>query len=127
VRLSITTNDALIYDLGSRTAVAHNPKQYTYDLDYTRIVEDTTDVERFYGNDTTLSDTIDNTAAITITADNGKTGSAQNKVEWQLEDVFPTDHSRSGVGDPSADIEDALTEIAPTVTVVAENGDSEAR
>jgi len=127
VGLSIATNDALIYDLGSRTAVAHNPKQYEYDLDYTRIVENTNDLERFYGNDTTLQDQIDNTAAITITADNGKSGSAQNKVEWQLSDVFPADHSRSGVGDPAADIEDALTEIAPTVTVVAENDDSEAR
>jgi len=125
--LSIATNDALIYDLGNRRAVAHNPKQYTYDLDYTRIIEDTTDIERFYGNDTTLQDSIDNTAAITITADNQKSGSAQNKVEWQLADVFPTDHSRSGVGDPAAVIEDQLAEIAPTVTVVAENDASEAR
>jgi hypothetical protein len=127
VGLSISTNDALIYGLGDRNAVAHNPKSLQYDLDYAEIVENADAVQRFYGNDTTLQEDIDNEAAITITADNGKTGSAQNKIEWKLTDVFPNEHSRSGVGDPDADIEDELSEISPTVTVVAENDDSSAR
>jgi hypothetical protein len=127
VTLSISTNDALIYGLGDRNAVAHNPKSLQYDLDYARIKKNSDDVQRFYGNDSTLQEDIDNKASITITADNGKTGSALNKVEWQLTEVFPNEHSRSGVGDPDADIEDELSEISPTMTVVAENDDSSAR
>jgi len=41
--------------------------------------------------------------------------------------VFPDSVSRSGVGDPTADLEDELSEMAPTIKAVAENGTSEAR
>lgn len=127
VTVSLSTGDELIYGLGSRNAVGHNPKALETDLDYSRIRQNTDDLQRAYGNDSTLQDSIDNTAAITITADNGKTGSAYNFFEVQMSDVFPSEHSTDGVGDPSADIEDALTEISPTTTIVAENDASSAR
>lgn len=127
VTVSIATNDAMIYDLGSRTPATNNPKALEYDLDYTKVVTSSDDVERFYGNDTTLQESIDNTADIVIDADNGKTGSALNRLSFELDDVFPGEHSRSGVGDPQADLEDQLSEISPTVTVIAENDDGDAR
>jgi hypothetical protein len=127
VTVSISTGDALIYGLGDRNAVAHNPKALETDLDYARIKENSDDIQRFYGNDSTLQADIDNTADVVITADNGKSGSSLNKVEWQLDAAKPAEHSRSGVGDPSADIEDELSELPLTTTVVAENDASSAR
>jgi len=127
VTVSIATGDAMIYALGDRNPVAHNPKALETTLDYARVKENSDDIQRFYGNDSTLQEDIDNSADVVITADNGKTGSALNKVEWQLNAAKPTDHSRSGVGDPSADIEDELSELPLTTTVVAENDTDPAR
>lgn len=125
--LDITTNDTLLYELGSRNAVTHNPKALDVDLSQTRIKTDVSDRERAYGNDSTLQDSIDNTVPITITADNGKSGSAYNFVEFQLADVFPSDFSETGIGDRNSDIEAELSEIPVDATVVAENDSSEAR
>lgn len=124
--LDITTNDALIYELGSRTATAHNPKRIEFDLSVNRIKADTSDRNRGYGNDTTITDSVDNQVPIVITSDNGESGSAYNFFEWQLDDVFPSDFSETGIGDPETDIENELSEVPVDATFVAENDESSA-
>ena len=125
--LTINLNVDMVDELGTRFAVDYSPKQRNTTIEYERIVQDTSDQERAYGDATTLQDKVENTADFSITTTNGKSGSDTNSVTFEMDDVFPDSVSRSGIGDGSADLTDALTEAAPTVRAIAENDTSTAR
>jgi len=127
LNLTVNLNADMVYELGNRTAVDYSPKQRNTTLDYARIVQNTDDQERAYGGATSIQDKVENTADFVASASNGKTGTDLNKVELQLNNVFPDSVSRSGVGDATADLEDELSEMAPTIKAVAENGIASAR
>jgi hypothetical protein len=125
--VTVNLNVDMVDDLGSRFAVDYSPKQRNPELSYARIVQDTSDQERAYGGATSLQETVENTADFVVEATNGKTGADKNSIQLQMDNVFPDSVSRSGTGDGSADLEDELSEAAPTISAVAENGTSSAR
>lgn len=125
--LSVNLNVDMVPELGERFPVDYSPKQRNPSIDYARIVQDTSDQERAYGGATTLQDKIENTADIFVEASNGKTGSDKNLIRIELDDAFPDSVSRSGIGNPEEDLEDELSEMAPSIRAVAENGTSTAR
>jgi hypothetical protein len=125
--VTVNLNADMVDELGSRTAVDYSPKQRNTTIDYARIVQNSDDQERVYGNATTIQDKVENPADFIVEASNGKSGSDLNRVELQLDDVFPDTVSRTGIGDPEADLQDELSEAAPTITAVAENGTATAR
>lgn len=124
--LSIENNTDLIPELGTRFAVDYSPKQRTVDLNYTRVVENEDDTKRMYGSGSAPQESVTNTADITFVFDNGQTGTDKNSLTMTLDDAFPNTAERSGVGNPEEDLEDALSEMMPTITATAENGVSSA-
>jgi len=127
LEVTINTNADMIQELGERKAVDYSPKQFNPGIDYARIRTDTPDQERFYGGAESIQDSVENTADITILADNEKTGADKNSLELSFPNVFPDSVSASGVGDPESDVEDALTELGRDMTAVALNDETEAR
>lgn len=125
--VTVNINADMVYELGNRKAVDYSPKQRNATIDYARIVQNTDDQERAYGGATSIQDKVENTVAFNAVADNGKSGSDKNSVTLQLADVFPDSVSRSGIGDATADLEDELSEMAASITAVAENGTATAR
>lgn len=126
-QLTLENNTDLIHELGSRTAADYSPKQRTADINYGDIVEDKTELERMYGSGSSVQSTVENTSNIVFQFDNGKSGSDKNVMKVTLKDAIPDSYSRSGVGDPEADLEGTLSEMAATVDAEATNGTSAAR
>jgi len=125
--VTVNLNVDMVDELGDRFAVDYSPKQRNPTIEYARIVQDTSDQERAYGGATTLQDNINNEVDFEVEASNGKTGTDLNLVRLEMTDVFPDSVSRSGIGDGSADLEDELSEAAPNIKAIAENGTSSAR
>ena len=125
--VSVELNVDMVSELGDRIAVDYSPKQRNTSIDYARIVQNTDDQERAYGGATSIQDSVENTADIFVEATNGKTGSDKNLVRLEMDDAFPDSVSRSGIGDPTADLEDELSELSPSIRAVAENGVASAR
>jgi len=124
--VTIENNTDLIYELGIRTAVDYSPKQRTIDVDYTGIKEDNTELERMYGSSAAVQQKVTNTSNFQFIADNGESGSAANILRINANTGFPDSFSPQGLGDPEADLEEQMTEMAATVDAVAENGDGTA-
>lgn len=129
VSVSIENNTDLIYELGSRTAVDYSPKVRSVSVTYGDIVEDSDEVQRMYGSSgaTSPQSDVSNEEKLELIFDNGKTGSSKNLINVTLKNAFPDSYSRSGVGDPEADLEGTLSEIPTTPEVTAENSQSTAR
>ncbi|AGM11980.1 hypothetical protein DNAM5_121 [Haloarcula californiae tailed virus 1] len=125
--LTIENNIDLIRELGSRIAADYSPKQRTVDISYGDIVEDETEVQRMYGSGTTPQNTVENDKPMTFTFDDGGSGSDKNAVTFNIGGAFPNSYSRSGIGDPEADLEGSLSEMAATIDASAENETSSAR
>lgn len=127
--LSIENNTDLIGELGTRFSVDYSPKVRSVSIDYTDIVEDDSELTRMYGDSakTSPQDKVDNTTSIDFVFDNGGSGSDKNSLTMSMTDVFPDGYSRSGIGDPEADLQGSLSEIAPKITATAENSQSAAR
>jgi len=125
--ISVSLNVDMIQELGSRFPEAYSPKQRNTEITYARIAQDSTDQERAYGGATTIQDSIENTADISVTASNGKSGTDLNSVSLEFTDVFPDSVSRSGIGDATADLQDELSEMSPDISATAENNTDPAR
>jgi len=125
--ISVSLNADMIQELGSRFPEAYSPKQRNTEITYARIAQDSTDQERAYGGASSIQDKVENTADITVTASNGKSGSELNSMELQFTGVFPDSVSRSGIGDATSDLQDELSEMSPTIKAVAENSSSTAK
>lgn len=125
--LTVNVNADMVQQLGDRKPVDYSPKQRNASLDYARIVTDDSDQKRAYGNADTIQSKVENTAPFTVVADNGKSGSDANKVTINLTNVFPDTVSRTGIGDPEADLQDELSEMAAGIDATATNSTSSAR
>lgn len=112
LQVSIELNTDMILELGDRYAADYSPKRRNTSIEYARIVQNTDDQQRAYGGASSLQDNITNEVDFVAEASNGKSGSDENTIKVQLDNVFPDSVSRSGIGDGSADLEDELSELA---------------
>lgn len=124
--LQIQNNTDLIRELGSRFAVDYSPKVRAASIDYTDIKEDDDEKQRMYGSSTAQSpqSDVDNTTTIDFVFDNGESGSDKNALTISLTTVFPDTYGVSGIGDPEANLEGTLSEMACGVSATAENDQS---
>lgn len=127
VSVSIENNTDLIRELGSRIAVDYSPKKRSIDVSYGDIVEDSSEVQRMYGSGTSPQNTVENTKPITVEFDDGGSGSDKNSLTFNIGGAFLNSYSRSGVGDPEADLEGSMSEMATTVDAAADNSTADAR
>jgi len=123
--LTIENNTDIIEELGSRFGVDYSPKERNPSINYSSIVSDQNEdkLARMYGGSAAdgPADRVMNKEEIRMIFDNGETGSAKQSIEFVLTGAFPDSHSRSGIGDPTSDIEDELDEMALSVKAIAEN------
>lgn len=129
VSLTISNNTDIIPELGTRVGVDYAPKIRAADISYGDVVEDKDELERMYGSSgaTSPQSDVEVDADAVLKYDNGDTGSSKNLIKFTVTDLFPDSYSRSGGGDPSADLEGDLSEVGVTVSAVAENSSSSAR
>lgn len=127
VSVSIENNTDLIRELGSRIAVDYSPKKRNVDVSYGDIVEDESELQRMYGTGTSPQNTVENTKPITVTFDDGGSGNNKNSLVFNIGGAFLDSYGRSGIGDPEADLEGSMSEMAATVDATAENSTSGAR
>lgn len=127
--LTIENNTDLIGELGTRKAVDYSPKVRNIDISYGDVVEDDSEVKRMYGDSasSTPQQKVDNTATITFLFDNGETGPDKNLIKFNLTGNTANSYSRSGGGDPEADLEGTLAELTPSIDATAENSTSTVR
>jgi len=96
LELSVTNNAEQIYGLGSRLATQQVWKQRTYDVTINKIREADSDLlDDFYGSSTTLQDpgTPANVATLTLVLDNGKTGTDNRSLVFELDDLQVADYN----------------------------------
>ena len=117
--LSVENNIDLIREMGSRIAVDYNPKTVNPSLDVGRIFDQDTghdNLERMFGGLGTTQpqeDADENTDRVDLRFDNGKAaGSGINEGSFELTGSLIDSYDESGVGDPQADLEEALTRVA---------------
>lgn len=127
VTVTINLNVDMVPELGSRKSVDYSPKQRNASITYSKIVEDNTQQQRFYGGASSIQDNVENTAPIWVEATNGKTGTDLNRIRLNLNGAFPDSISRSGIGAGDADLEDELNEMIQSIDAEAENGTASAR
>lgn len=124
VTLDIENNIDMIPELGSGEPVDYSPKVRAPSIDYSDIVQDRSEQERFYGGGgaTTPQEKIENQVQIDLQWDNGKTGSSQNLIKFILSGAFPDTYSRENIGNPEEDLQGTLNEMIEGVTAEATNG-----
>jgi len=113
-----------VEELGSGEPVDYSPKVRAPSIDYTDIVQDRNEQDRFYGGGSaaTPQDKIENQVQIVLTWDNGKTGADSNSVKFTLTGAFPDTYSRENIGNPEEDLQGSLSEMIEGVTAEATNG-----
>lgn len=128
-QLNIENNTDLIGELGVRTAVAYSPKVRSVSLSYGDVVEDDKEIKRMYGSSTSSSPEshVDNEVSATFQFDNGKSGTDKRSITLNLSGTILNTYSRSGGGDPEADLEGTMNEIPVSVDATAENATDTAR
>lgn len=120
--ISINNNIDLVPELGTRMPVDYSPKERIVDLSWTDIVNDDDDhLDRFYGGSDTITETMDNEEDAVILFDNGLTGADKNSLQFSLDNLFPDSYGRTGIGDPTADLQGNLSSMTATVKATAEN------
>ncbi|MFB6284579.1 MAG: phage tail tube protein [Halobacteria archaeon] len=128
-QVQIQNNIDLLNELGTRTPVDYSPKQRTATISYGDIVEDDAELTRMYGDSaaTAPEPKVDNSKKIEFIFDNGKSGASKNLLNLTLKNCIPDSYSRSGQGDPEADLEGELSEVAAGLEATAENSTGTAR
>ncbi|QCC57365.1 phage tail tube protein [Natrinema thermotolerans] len=123
--LTIENNTDIIEELGNRFGVDYSPKERNPSINYTSIVGEQNEdkLARMYGGSAAdgPADRVTNKEEIRMIFDNGQSGSATQSIEFVLTGSFPDSHSRSGIGDPTAGLEDELDEMSLSVEAIAEN------
>lgn len=122
--LTINNNTDIISELGTRFGVDYSPKIRTASIDYGDIKEDDSELKRMYGDSTEPQSDVDNTTSIDFVFDNGDSGASKNALTVSLTTTFPDSYGVSGIGDPEADLEGTLSEMAASVSATAENSTS---
>lgn len=124
----LQNNTELVRELGTRTAVdaIHHQRQVT--VDYGDVVHNTDNVSRMYGSSaaTTVQSDMDNRQNIVLNFDNGDTGSDRNAIKLTAKSALPDGYDVSGAGDPGANLEGQLSEMAASVSATLENSEASA-
>jgi len=118
-QISIENNVDMIQELGSRVATAYSPKARVVNLQYDKIVQNSDELNRFYGGGNSPQSTVENETEVVLTFDNGLSGSDQRLIKWTLKDTLSTSYDRTGIGDPQSDLEESLQDIVPSVSATA--------
>lgn len=124
--ISIENNIDIIGELGTRFGVDYSPKVRSVNTEVGDIVDTDDELTRMYGDSAASSPStkVENSLAITATFDNGESDSAKNSLTFNLTGNIPQSYSRSGTGDPEADLEGTIQEITPSIDATAENSNS---
>jgi len=95
LEITITNNVEIIYGLGSRLGTQRAFKQRVYDVNVTRVREDNTFLDDFYGGPTSLTDPSNTSGAVSlqIILSNGETGAAQREIQFTLQDIRAEDYA----------------------------------
>lgn len=126
--LSIQNQTDPVLELGSETPVDFSPKNLTLSVDNAQTHDDQSDdeLERFLGSTGTLSSPSED--SMTITLDNGKSGSNKHLIKYDLTSAFPDEFSIDGQGaTPDQEVENSMTNQPVDITVTAENDQSSAK
>lgn len=106
VTVTIENNIGAVSELGSRVAVDYRYGPRIVTVDFGKIVENDNLLNQTYGGSSPTSPASrmdgDDEFSLTLTLDNGKSGSDQNKQTLLGTGGFPDTYSKSGAGDPSA-------------------------
>lgn len=118
VSFTIENNVEMVGEIGTRTPVDFNPGARNPSVDYTKIAEGDTELTRFYGGSsaTSVNTQIENDYVIRLVFDNEKSGTDENRLEFDFEGSFPDSYGESGVGDPQTLLEHNMEELSTSVT-----------
>lgn len=121
ITLTITNSVDPVLELGSETPVDFSPKSRTLTVDHVQTHDDASDdeMERFLGSTSTLDAPSKDAMVLDIT--NGESGSAKQRLKYDLTNALPNDFSFNGVGNPDQNIENSMTNRPVGVTATAEN------
>lgn len=127
--LTIENNIDMVPALGQRTPADFSPKVRSTTLDYSKIVENDTQLTTFYGGSGSSPATRvdgDDEFSGSLVFDNGESGSSQNKQTVNFAGGFPDTYGRSGTGDPSANYAEDAGDYVREIDVTATNNTSTA-
>lgn len=130
VSLSIENNVDPIGELGTRFTADYAPKVRAPSVSFSKVEKDNQDeVERLYGGtgSTSPQSYPENEAPITVSFDNGKTGSAMQTIQFDVGGAFRESYSLSGMADQEQQLRSDINEMARTITATAENDTSTAK
>lgn len=125
--LTIDLGTELIQELGSRFAADYSPRVVSPSLDITKLTENEDELKAVYGGSAVSEPQteITNTVSATLTFDRGTTGTAIEKLTFNLTGTFPESIDRP-ITLPTENIEDTLNRLAQDISVDLENNDSSA-
>lgn len=126
--ITLAANVDLIREMGSRTAIDFNEKQLEPDVSFGQIFDGSTDtLEAAYGGATTVQEDVENQVKVDVTFDNGEAaGSGINQHIWTLTGTLSDTYGQSGIGEPTADLEESIDRVGLDVTAEATNETSTA-
>lgn len=128
--LDLTTNIELTRELGSRISIDFIQRNLTPRVNWDKFVEagSTSNLEDMYGGSTSVQESVDQSAAVTLTFDNGvSAGSGINKVAFNLEGTFPNTVGQSPLGDATAAVTETINRNTTGLSVDATNEQSSAK
>lgn len=130
VTLTIENNIDLVPELGSRTMADFSPKVRATTVDWSKIIENDSQLTTAYGGGgTSPASRVDSDDEFSgnLTFDNGEAGAGQNKQVVNFAGGFPDTYGRSGTGDPTADYVEDVSDFVREVDVTATNNTSSAQ
>lgn len=118
--LTIANNTDPVLELGAEEPVDFSPKGRMLTVDHVQTRDNQSDdaIDRFLGGQTLSAPSED---AMVIDIDNGETGSAKERLKYDLTGAFPNEFSVNNTGNPDSDIENSVTNRPVGVTATAEN------
>jgi hypothetical protein len=121
--LQLQNQVELVNEWGTRVAVDYAPRTLVPTVDFSKINEagETDQLENMYGGSTSIQEDISASPDVTLTLDNGQSGSNTNSLEATIAGTFPESYGEEGLGDPQADVTEEINRAARTVSFDAQN------
>lgn len=122
--ITINNNVDMVGEIGERKPVDFSPKARNPEFTYTKLAQGDTELQRFYGggSNTTADNAIDNDYEIEVQFAS-PLASEDSTITITIGGNIPDGYNESGIGDPNADFENELSEMATTVSASYESGD----
>jgi hypothetical protein len=123
--LTINNGTELLYGFGQRTPTSFAARAQTVDLTHSRVVQGESDLQTFYGNSAdSVQDKIDNSTDLSLVFTNGESAADQLTITFDISNCLTSSHSRSGIGDESADLMDELSMAGASSSATVDIGDN---